>query len=496
MELESYSEDELWRSPGPTETYLDPPPPLLSRTGLKQEKKDAIKRQLRQRKEKEKLLKQQKNNEGSRNDIYDGSTFKEAGYNDESISAYTSDEEYDEEYEKELRAEYNDPKPHSRDRDYARKYSLCTHDLIYRYMNTLATKDVLEDESLLSNILSCIVLDDFWQLLAEIRLELDHLDSDLSAGLYEQLIESIGNSTRQNLTWMRVTLKELHEWASHLSSSSTTLHWRPDVTLELADLLTDLQVLQTRAEQTLNILASSMALAQSSLVIDQTSGINKLTELAFFFVPISFITSVFSMQVFELTSAPPRIWTWGLSLTAVALTTYFIRSSLRSPSVRIAVLHCRATIMNRFSSSRAGSASRRLNTIGNRAIAKFLFMLITFMLMTLTMIAIIFTLFFLVFGGFWLGAAATALYFIITRWPEPAVLVPCFLSLPVAAIGMYASLSWAQEIGDWGVEVLERSLLVMKRLYPAHWTLDSTDDEDLAKEGVNTYAKQAILLAT
>lgn len=54
-----------------------------------------------------------------------------------------------------------------------------------------------------------------------------------------------------------------------------------------------------------------MGLAQSSLVIDQTPGINKLTELVFSFVPVSFITSVFSKQVAELTSTPPRIWAWG-----------------------------------------------------------------------------------------------------------------------------------------------------------------------------------------
>ena len=28
-------------------------------------------------------------------------------------------------------------------------------------------------------------------------------------------------------------------------------------------------------------------------------------------------------------------------------------------------------------------------------------------------------------AGIWLAIAVTALYFIITRWPEPAVLVPC-----------------------------------------------------------------------
>ncbi|POR32091.1 Uncharacterized protein TPAR_07672 [Tolypocladium paradoxum] len=489
MELESYSEEELWRTAGPEETYLDPPPPPLSKAELKQQKKDAMKRRLKEKRER------LRGERTSNHDSYDGSTLRESGYVDDSVSSYTSDEEYDEDYEKQLRAEYSDPKPPSRDRDYARKYSLPTHDLMHRYMSTIATKDILGDESLIFSILGRLILDDFWQLLAQMRLDLDHLDNDLSAGLYEQLVESIGNSTRQNLSWMRATLKELHEWAGHLSSS-TALHWGPGLASELAALNTDLQVLQSRAEQTLNILATSMTLAQSSLVIDQTSGINKLTELAFFFVPISFITSIFSMQVFELTSAPPRIWTWGLSLTAVALSTYLIRSSLRSPSVRIAVLHCRATIINRFSSSKAGSASRRLKTVGNRAIAKFLFFFACVVIILTCVLTLLLALLFLAFGGLWFGAAAAALYFIIIRWPEPAVLVPCFLSLPVAAIGIWTTWYWSDEITDWATGVVEGSAVWIKRIFPAHWTLDNADDEDLAKEGVNTYARQAIVLAT
>lgn len=37
---------------------------------------------------------------------------------------------------------------------------------------------------------------------------------------------------------------------------------------------------------------------------------------------------------------------------------------------------------------------------------------------------------------------------------------------------------------------------MMRRIFPDKWTLEKADDEDLAKEGVNTYARQALILAT
>ncbi|UNI24565.1 hypothetical protein JDV02_010300 [Purpureocillium takamizusanense] len=487
-EIESYTDEELWRGPSPEETFLDPPPPPFSKAALKRQKKEAIKQRLKNKKLRAHPDDQEK-------DAYAASAPRESALDDESVSAYTSDEEYDEDYVKELRADYADPKPHSRDRDFARKYSLGTDSLLRRQMNKLSAKELLDDQSLIGSILARLILDDFLQLLAEIRLQLDHLDNDISAELYGQLVESIGNSTRQNLSWMRATLQELREWGDHLLAT-VPVHHDPSLTEELTELSVDIKALLARAEQTLNLLLASMGLAQSSMVIDQTSGINKLTELAFFFVPISFITSVFSMQVFEMTSAPPRIWTWGVALSTVVLATYLIRSSLRSPSVRVAVLHCRATIINRFSSSQASSASRRLNTVGNRAIAKFVFFFICVVGFLTTLVVVLSTLLILLFGGVWLGAIATALYFIITRWPEPAVLIPCFLSLPLAALGMYATWYWHDEITDWGVAVVESSAYVIRRIFPDKWTLEKADDEDLAKEGVNTYARQALILAT
>lgn len=43
MEFESYTEEELWRTAHPDETYLDPPPPARSKKQIKADKKEARK---------------------------------------------------------------------------------------------------------------------------------------------------------------------------------------------------------------------------------------------------------------------------------------------------------------------------------------------------------------------------------------------------------------------------------------------------------------------
>lgn len=493
LEIESYSDEELWRSADPEETYLDPPPPPITNKQIKAQKKEATKQSLKQKRD---TLRSRfrKTKGGSDPADHEESAGKD---HSDSESSYTSDDDYDDDYEKELREEYANPKPFSRDRAFARKYSLSTQELVLRRLSSLSPADVAKNgEALVSSLLNSIVLDDFWQLLAEMRAELDHLDGDFSGALFSQLVESFGNSVRQNLSWMRCSLQELNEWAVHLHLSIKAESLDPVIVEEVGMLIKDVQALQLRAESTLTMLASSMGLSQSSLVIEQTSGINKLTELAFFFVPLSFVTSIFSMQVKELISAPPHIWTWGLALSLVFLTTYTIRIMLRSPSVRIGILHCRATIINRFSSSKSGSAERRLNTVGNRAVAKFILFFVSVVGLVIAIIIIGVLFVFLVCFGLWVGAAGTALYFIITRWPDPAVLVPCFIALPLAVAGQWVSWLWADELSDWVSETMEKVSFAIVSKFPEKWRLDSVDDDDLSREGVNTYTRQALLLAT
>jgi len=465
MEFESYTDEELWRTADPGETYLDPPPPVLTRKQRKEEEK-------RQRKNRPRDV---KGNEGER--------LAAAGVNKEDHNSDyidSSDSEYDVEHQTKLRNMYKTRQSYVRDRDFARKYSLSTMDLVSRYLTTTP------DDSIPS-LLTRLFLDDLWQLLAEIRLMQDHIDSDLVADLPLHLLQDAGAVTRQNMAWIRSTLQELNEWTDHAKKSKIL-----DFSEELVELSEELVSLKSRSEQTLNFLIASTGITQSALVIDQTSGINKLTELAFFFVPLSFITAVFSMQVAELTDAPPSIWTWGLSLAVVFLVTYLIRIFLRSPSVKDLTKTIRVTILNRWT-PKTRSSSLRLDSISNRAICKFILAFIVVM----TCACVIFTVFlifaFLLYFGLWAGIAGTALYFIITRWPEAAVLAPCFVAIGISAVGFGAVCYWNNIIGTYLEESLDATGDWLLSLFPEKWGTDLVDDEDLDREGVKTYARQRIL---
>lgn len=543
LELESYSDEEWWRTAGPEESYFEPPPVLPTKEELKAQRKAALKNKLSG---KATQLQGRLNHDVERDALgKQDATARERGEDEDEddaesdLSSLTSDSEYDVEDETKVREAYAKSSSIHRDREFARKYALNTHDLISRHLNELTAAEILQHHdddtddaavppSPLQSLLVQLVLDDMHELATELRLELDHLDSDLADGdALFQLLEASGNTTRQNLHWLRATLMELREWTSHLtdltqpkraislgvhkrskpgrnadqgrgSPSSPALELSEELKADVEALASNLTVLQKRADASLSLLSSSTGLQQSSLVIDQTSGINKLTELAFFFIPVSFITAVFSMQVRELTGpTPPEFWTWGVALVATLVTTYFIRATLRSPSMRVAALHCRATILNRFTSSKPGSSARRLNTIGNRAIAKFAFFTVVVLGFAVALIVTFTLAVLLLLGGIWISAAAVAIYYIVTRWGEPAVMVPCFISLPLAAAGFWVSWWWVDDMMDIASRWANGALLWFRdKVLPPRYVLDKVDDQDLAKEGVNTYARQAIVMST
>jgi Mg2+ and Co2+ transporter CorA len=480
MEFESYTDEELWRVADPDETYLDPPAPPFTKEQLKKEKKEARQKRLQERKDKA---------EGKLN----SDNAEEKGNDTDSI--YSSDSEFDEEYQNKLRTAYNSRQPYMRDRDFARKYSLSTMDLVYRYISKIPTNELCQDDSVIPALLTRLSFDDVWQLLAELRLMQDHIDTDLGADLHNHLLEAAGTMTRQNVAWIRSTLQELSEWNDHINKSRHILNLPEELEDEMLELKNDLRSLQSRSEQTLNLLVASTGIAQSALVINQTSGINKLTELAFFFIPLSFITAIFSMQVVEFTESPPKMWTWGLSLGIAFFVTYLIRCFLRSPSVRLHAMGARVTILNRFTPP-SRYASRRLNSVSNRAIAKYLLFFISLCTVLIIFVSILLTLMFLVHFGLWAGGAGTALYFIITRWPEPAVLAPCFVALFLSAVGFWATWRWSVEMEVFWEKWSMAAADMLGRQWPEKWKMDRVEDEDLAQEGIKTYARQAIFFAS
>lgn len=90
-------------------------------------------------------------------------------------------------------------------------------------------------------------------------------------------------------------------------------------------LLNRAEMLHRRCNDSITILMSSMAIEESRQAIEQAKQVSRLTFLAFIFVPLSFTTSFFGMNVQELRS--PKLWWWvtlSVPIVAIALALFFL----------------------------------------------------------------------------------------------------------------------------------------------------------------------------
>ncbi|KAL8400845.1 hypothetical protein RB594_001027 [Gaeumannomyces avenae] len=539
MEMEAYTDEEAWRVADPNETYLDPPPLPLTKDERKAER-DAARRARVQKRERRKALEKeakkkaaQKPSQPARDKTGPVVVAMEEGgpggddaedYDDnKSVTSHHSESSFaEDDYREAHRNRYKHAKWYARDRDFARKYALSTDELVLRYL-TGPEGGVGPDggppraaaASRAAATLAQISLDDLWRLAAEMRLTLDHADADMATDLHIHLVEVVGITMQKDLSWARDVARELRDHAAQLARSFAALcpaseggrgdgaaaggdDEREIILAEIGALTKEAEALQARTESTLQLLVASIGLAQSALVIGQTSGINKLTELAFIFIPLSFITSVFSMQVAEMTADPPGMWVWGVTLTVVFVATYGVRLFLRSPSVRHVGVRARASIMNRFTSPSSAAAPNRLNSLSARAVARFAFAALVTYAMFLPVglaLACVYLATYLV----WLAAAAASVYVAASRWPDPlAAGLGLGFGLPLSALGLWLRVRLTGPIDDAierviNIERLTRvGTLVRDRLLPNKWFYDN-EDSDLAREGYSTGVRQQIV---
>jgi hypothetical protein len=76
-------------------------------------------------------------------------------------------------------------------------------------------------------------------------------------------------------------------------------------------------------------LLAEMQIVDSRRSITEAESISKLTELAFVFIPLSFVASLFSMQVHELDGGVP-LYQFGLVAIGFVIVAYLVRLSIRS----------------------------------------------------------------------------------------------------------------------------------------------------------------------
>jgi hypothetical protein len=73
----------------------------------------------------------------------------------------------------------------------------------------------------------------------------------------------------------------------------------------------------------MTITAHNATIRESEKAIAEAQGVTKLTKLAVFFVPLSFVASVFGMNVQEVNpGSNPPFWSWVVASLAVGVITW------------------------------------------------------------------------------------------------------------------------------------------------------------------------------
>lgn len=73
--------------------------------------------------------------------------------------------------------------------------------------------------------------------------------------------------------------------------------------------------------ETFQLLMSSISVRDSQLSIEQSQRATRLTQLAFIYVPLSFVTGIFGMNVQQINSTGLSIWVCFVTLTIIMVLT-------------------------------------------------------------------------------------------------------------------------------------------------------------------------------
>ena len=101
----------------------------------------------------------------------------------------------------------------------------------------------------------------------------------------------------------------------------------------LEDCVAQMSTLGQRTKQSYTSLMANMSIVESKRGIAEAESVTKLTELAFFFIPLTFSASIFSMQVKELNSSSVSLSAFFILAIIITTCSYALRLFIRSASV-------------------------------------------------------------------------------------------------------------------------------------------------------------------
>ena len=155
-------------------------------------------------------------------------------------------------------------------------------------------------------IVASIMVTNLTEVLTNLHDALDNIDLSLSQDDILRRSLHVWRERfglwRQDLLHSRVSAKDVLQTfeqqklcatcAPRLSSNTI-----PKYEVELAGLIADFDEALARLNSTFQAVMSTMSIVESQKAISEAETVSKLTSLAFFFIPLSFIASLFSMNL-------------------------------------------------------------------------------------------------------------------------------------------------------------------------------------------------------
>lgn len=158
----------------------------------------------------------------------------------------------------------------------------------------------------IQNIIARIMVSNTTEVLASLHDALDNIDLSLSkddtlrSSLY--IWRERFGLWRQDLLHSRVSARDMLQTFEQQKlcptcapqPSSSTI---PKYEVELAGLKAEIDETLARLTSTFQAVMSTMSIVESQKAISEAETVSKLTSLAFFFIPLSFVASFFGMNI-------------------------------------------------------------------------------------------------------------------------------------------------------------------------------------------------------
>lgn len=203
-------------------------------------------------------------------------------------------------------------------------------DIIYwtRSLSTKEISNIAKDPRVLFKKTLLVVCAEWYTLIKYATTRLTQLEWELEN---PQLQDDVGG--------LAVTIEKLHSWRRRFSLFRTltsevlekivkrkrfylyTENQLGDLQSDYEIIVSDIEKLHVRADRIMAVVTATMSIEESKKAFEQNRSLARLTWLAVTFVPLSFITSMFSMQS-DLSSLRQSYWIFfsvGIPVTALVL---------------------------------------------------------------------------------------------------------------------------------------------------------------------------------